>query len=243
MMNQGSFSPFAGMPPVVKNLLIINIICFIGTIIFDKANELFGVYYPDSPFFHVWQVVTYMFMHSGFAHLAFNMFALFSFGPVLEHILGSKRFLNFYFICGFGALFLQMATQAYEVYQLTGTFRAQDWLRFEYNMVYANNPLLTPDSFKALAAIYGGPMVGASGAIYGLLLAYAFLFPNSKLMLIFLPFPIAAKYFVPGLIALDLFFGITRVSSLNIAHFAHVGGALFGYIMLKVWRIQRPHFY
>jgi membrane associated rhomboid family serine protease len=243
MMNQGSFSPFAGLPPVVKNLLIVNIVCFIGSMIFKGANQLFGVYYPDSPFFHFWQIVTYMFMHGGFAHIAFNMFALFSFGPVLEHVLGSKRFFNFYFICGFGALFLQVATQAIEVYQLTGTFFVRDWLEFDSDYTRALHPSLTSESLGSLAAIYRGPMIGASGAIYGLLIAYAFLFPNSKLMLIFLPFPIAAKYFVPGMIALDLFFGITRISSLNIAHFAHIGGALFGYIMIKVWRIQRPHFY
>src|SRR5690554_5665867 len=112
-----SSSPFAGLPPVVKNLLIINIICFVGTaLIFTRGNDLFGVYYLDSPGFKVWQVITYMFMHGGIGHIFFNMFALFMFGPVLEQVFGSKRFLNFYLITGLGALALQFAVQAIEVY-------------------------------------------------------------------------------------------------------------------------------
>ena len=241
-MNQGSFSPFAGLPPVVKNLLIVNIICFIGTMIFEGANRLFGVYYPDSPFFKVWQIVTYMFMHGGFTHILFNMFALFSFGPVLEHVLGSKRFLNYYFISGFGALPLQIIVQGIEVNHIAGTFMASDWLTFDFDRVYSANPTISNQDFYALAEIYGTPMVGASGAIYGLLIAYAYLFPNSQLMLIFLPFPVKAKFFVPALIALDLFLGISRVAGTSVAHFAHIGGALVGFILLKIWKIQRSYY-
>src|SRR5690606_19514930 len=124
-------SPFSNIPPVVKNLLILNIICFIGAaFIFPGANRLFGVYYPDSPYFNWWQIITYMFMHdtSGFTHIFFNMFALFMFGPVLEHVLGTKRFINFYLITGLGALVLQFGVQALEVYQITGTAFARDYI-------------------------------------------------------------------------------------------------------------------
>src|SRR5690554_977669 len=167
MFNNAS-SPFAGLPPVVRNLLIINIICFIGTMIFDQAIRMFGVYYPDSPFFRIWQVITYMFMHGGLGHIFFNMFALFMFGPVLEQIFGSRRFLNFYLITGLGALALQVAVQAVEVYSVTGTVVASEWLRFDMlqGMVYGNHPSLSNEGFNKLVSIYNTPMVGASGAIY-----------------------------------------------------------------------------
>ncbi len=237
-----SSSPFAGLPPVVKNLLIINIICFVGTLIFEQSTRLFGVYYPDSPFFKVWQIITYMFMHGGFAHLFFNMFALFMFGPILEQIFGSKRFLNFYLICGLGALFLQFVVQAIEVYSIAGTVAAGQWLRFDMleGMVYGNHPSMTNENFSKLVSVYNIPMVGASGAIYGLLIAFGYLFPNAPLMLIFFPAPIKAKYFIPGLIVIELFLGVSRVAGTSIAHFAHIGGALFAFLLIKLWRIRRP---
>lgn len=237
-----SSSPFSGLPPAVKNLLIINIVCFIGTMIFDQSTRLFGVYYPDSPFFKAWQIITYMFMHGGLGHIFFNMFALYMFGPVLEQVFGSKRFLNFYLICGLGALALQFAVQAIEVYQITGTVAAGQWLRFDMlgGMVYGNHPSITNDNFSTLVSVYNTPMVGASGAIYGLLIAFGYLFPNTKLMLIFFPAPIKAKYFIPALIVIELFLGVSRVAGTSIAHFAHIGGALFGFLLIKFWRIQRP---
>src|SRR5690606_14787450 len=156
------------LPPVVKNLLIINIICFIGSLIFEQATRFFGVFYPDSPFFHVWQVITYMFMHGGFSHIFFNMFSLVMFGPIIEQILGSKRFLNFYLICGIGALVLQYGVQAAEVYNIAGTIRASEYINFDMlnNRVSSNLPISQQD-FNTLASIYATPLVGASGAIYG----------------------------------------------------------------------------
>lgn len=241
-MNYNTASPFSGLPPVVKNLLIINIICFIGTLIFEQSVRMFGVYYPDSPFFKIWQVITYMFMHGNLPHIFFNMFALFMFGPVLEQIFGSKRFLQFYLITGLGALALQIAVQAVEVYSVAGTFFASDWLHFDMlkGMVYGNHPSLSNEGFNKLVSIYNTPMVGASGAIYGLLIAFGFLFPNTALYLIFIPVPVKAKYFIPILIVLELFLGVSRVAGTSVAHFAHVGGALFGYILIKLWRIRRP---
>ncbi|MBK1440637.1 rhomboid family intramembrane serine protease [Parapedobacter sp. ISTM3] len=243
-MYNNSASPFAGLPPVVKNLLIINIICFVGTMIFEQANRFFGVYYPDSPFFKMWQIITYMFMHGGFTHIFFNMFALFMFGPVLEQVLGSKRFLNYYLITGLGALVLQFGVQAAEVYQIAGTVAARDWLRFDMlaGVVHGNHPGLTQESFEKLVSIYNTPMVGASGAIYGLLIAFGYLFPNTPLMLIFLPVPIKAKYFIPVMILIELFLGVSRTGT-SIAHFAHIGGALFGFLLIKLWGIRRPNYW
>ena len=231
------------LPTVTKNLLIINIVCFIGSMIFDQATRFFGVFYPDSPFFKIWQIITYMFMHGGFGHLFFNMFALVMFGAVIERILGPKRFLNYYLICGLGALVLQYGVQAFEVYNIAGTVKASQFLNFNYTtgMVSTNLPI-TQDQLGTLLSIYGTPLVGASGAIYGLLLAYGYLFPNAELMLIFLPVPIKAKYFIPILIVIEIVLGFSSSGS-SIAHLAHVGGALFGFILLKMWGIKRTNYY
>lgn len=244
-MFNNTTSPFSGMPPVVKNLLIINIICFVGgSLIFTRANDLFGVYYPDSPGFHVWQVITYMFMHGGIAHIFFNMFALFMFGPVLEQVFGSKRFLNFYLITGLGALVLQFAVQALEVYMIVDSFSAKAFLS-EIDVANRSARVLSSlplESRQALLSVYTTPMVGASGAIYGLLIAFGYLFPNTPLMLIFLPVPIKAKYFIPVMILIELFLGVSRTGS-SVAHFAHIGGALFGFVLIKLWGIRRPNYW
>jgi len=231
------------LPPVVKNLLIINVICFIGSMIFQYANRFFGVFYPDSPFFQVWQVITYMFMHGGFSHIFFNMFALVMFGAIIERVLGPKKFLNFYIICGLGALVLQYGVQAFEVYQITGSIQASQYLDFNMRAgTVATNLQISETQFETLRSIYGTPLVGASGAIYGLLLAFGYLFPNMEMMLIFLPVPIKAKYFIPVLIVIEIVLGFSSSGS-SIAHLAHVGGALFGFILLKVWGIKRTNFY
>lgn len=232
---------FSNLTPVVKNLLIINIICFIGSGIFTQAPRFFGVYYPDSPFFHVWQIITYMFMHGGFGHIFFNMFSLLMFGPIIEQIFGSKRFLNFYLICGIGALILQYGVQAAEIYNIVGTVKASNFLNFDMlnNRVTANLQVSQED-FSTLASIYATPLVGASGAIYGLLLAFAYLYPNMSLYLMFIPVPIKAKVFIPILILIEIYLGFSN-SGGSIAHLAHVGGALFGYILMKVWGIRKGY--
>ena len=244
-MFNNTASPFSGIPPVVKNLLIINVICFIGgALIFSGANDLFGVYYPDSPGFRIWQLITYMFMHGGFTHIFFNMFALFMFGPVLEQVFGSKRFLNFYLITGLGALVLQFAVQALEVYMIVDSFSAKAFLS-EIDVANRSARVLSSlpiESRQTLLSIYTTPMVGASGAIYGLLIAFGYLFPNTPLMLIFLPVPIKAKYFIPVMILIELFLGVSRTGS-SIAHFAHIGGALFGFLLIKLWGVKRPNYW
>ncbi|WP_317041631.1 rhomboid family intramembrane serine protease [Mucilaginibacter polytrichastri] len=219
-------------------MLIINVICFIPYYIYDKGPDLpnayvdlFGVFYFNSPHFKAWQIITHMFMHGGIWHIVFNMFALYSFGPILEYILGSKRFLNFYFICGLGALALQMFVQGLEVHSLIGHFTLDP----------SSNLRLTTEEFAKLKDIYENPMVGASGAIFGVLIAFAYLLPNAELMIMFIPVPVKAKYVVPVYMIYELGSGLGQFAGDSVAHFAHIGGALFGFLLIKLWRVQRPN--
>ena len=241
-------SPFANIPPVVKNLLIINVIFFIAMHLFAQGGtyplvRYLAVYYFDSPNFNIWQVVTYMFMHSpgSLFHIMFNMFALFSFGPSLEYTFGSKRFLNFYLLTGLGALVLQMAVQAIEVYGITGSVLNPNAVSIDYavNMARLNINGLDPEAGQKLLGIYTTPMLGASGAIFGVLIAFGMLFPNAELMVFLIPVPIKAKYLIPGYILLELFLGVKQFSGDSVAHFAHLGGALFGFLLIKFWGINR----
>ena len=191
--------------------------------------------------FHWWQIITYMFMHGGFAHLFFNMFALFMFGPIIEQILGAKRFINFYLITGLGALALQFFVQGIEVYQIVGTPFAEGYFNYDpvSGMISSNYPGMTSEELQTVAGIYHIPMVGASGAIFGLLVAFGYLFPNTSLYLMFIPVPVKAKYFIPIYILIELFLGVSRFAGDSVAHFAHLGGALFGFILLKAWGIGK----
>jgi membrane associated rhomboid family serine protease len=231
-------SPFANLTPVVKNLLIINLICFLPFIVLSDHNyqiltNWVGLSYFNSPNFKAWQFVTYMFFHGGWQHILFNMFALFSFGPILEYTIGPKRFLNLYFICGIGAGILQVTVQAFAVHSLIGAFTI---------------PLPTLDESYLQAAganaqtlynMYHVPVIGASGAIFGLLVAFGMLFPNMELMMLFIPVPIKAKYLIIFYILLELYLGFGQFAGDNVAHFAHIGGALFGFILIKAWGLRR----
>lgn len=234
------------LTPVVKNILIICIICFFGSMIFAPANSLLGVYYPDSPFFRIWQPITYMFMHGGFSHIFFNMFALVMFGPIIEQMFGSKRFLNYYLICALGALVLQYGVQAIEVSNIMGTPLVKESLQLidvngRPGFIPLNPENYTIDDRTTIFSIYSTPMVGASGAIFGLLLAFAYFFPNMPLYFMFIPVPIKAKYFVGVYLLIEIFQGFNNSGS-SIAHLAHVGGALFGYILIKVWKIKKGYY-
>lgn len=206
-----------------------------ATLMFQRGNNSplvnwLAVYYFDSPKFEVWQVISYMFMHGGWAHIFFNMFALFTFGGSLEYIMGSKRFLNFYLITGLGALVLQFLVQALEVYNIAGSFTIDTTTYQSTNS----------EHLRTLSEIYFTPMLGASGAIFGLLIAFGMLFPNVEMFIIFFPVPIKAKYLIPVYIVLELFLGVAQFSGDSVAHFAHLGGALFGFILVKLWGIRRP---
>jgi membrane associated rhomboid family serine protease len=227
--------------PVVKNLLIINVLFFIATYILEaKGIDLstyLGAFYFDSPFFKIWQPITYMFMHGGFAHIFFNMFALYSFGTVLESKWGSKRFLNFYLITGLGALALQWGVQAFEVYQMTGSALNPNSIGLNLTgHPITNIPNLSPEQSQTFLEIYLGPMVGASGAIFGLLVAFGMLYPDAELYIMFIPVPVKAKYIMPVYILIELSLGIAKFQGDSIAHYAHLGGALIGFILVKIWK-------
>lgn len=232
-MSQYRQSPFANIPPVVKNLLIINILCYVAEWVFSGHFniDIFAAYYFDSPLFKPWQIITYMFMHSLLdpMHIIGNMFALFIFGPTLEYTIGSKRFFNYYFICGIGAVLMQNIMQGIEVYNIAGTFTA-----------YHSNISASPEVIQKVEAIYGNGVVGASGAIFGILLAFGMLFPNVEMFVIPIPIPIKAKYLVSGYILIELWLGYKQYSGDNIAHFAHIGGALVGFIIIKIWGLRGP---
>jgi membrane associated rhomboid family serine protease len=230
------------IPPVVKNLLIINVIFFAAKYIltsFDLDN-LFGAFYFDSGLFRGWQLVTYMFMHADFMHIFFNMFALFTFGGAVEHRWGAKRFINFYLITALGAVALQMGVQAFEVYQITGSAvnNAITDITREGGYIQANVniPGITQHQANTLLGIYGAPMVGASGAIFGLLVAFGMLYPNTELFILFIPVPVKAKYIIPVYIVMELSLGVAKIPGDSIAHYAHLGGALLGFILVKLWK-------
>ncbi len=215
---------FSVLPIVVKNLLIINVLFFIATIACDVVLRIdladyLGLHYIGASDFHPFQLVTYMFMHGNFAHLFFNMFALWMFGNTLENIWGPNRFLLFYFICGIGAGLIQELVQ-YIQYATT--------LQGYENVRIAANQIIPMSEYLNLLTT-----VGASGAVYGILLAFGMMFPNSTLYIYF-AIPIKAKWFVLIYGIIELFSGFTSVD--NVAHFAHLGGMLFGLILILYWK-------
>ncbi len=226
----------------VITLVAINTLLFFASTSVSNLTDLLALYFPLNPNFSPWQFVSHMFMHGGVTHLLFNMLALWMFGSYLENIWGGKRFLIFYFICGVGAAAIYTAINYYQFNAVYEVLRGTGLSAFDIQSMidkseYPSN-VLSEDQAMDLIGIFNTPMVGASGAIYGVLVAFAFNFPNHKLMLIFLPYPIAAKYFVPALISLDLFSGVTGFSIFGggVAHFAHVGGAIIGFLMMVYWR-------
>ena len=208
------------IPTVTKNLLAINILMFIATLInenFMVAN--FAMFYPASPFFKPWQILTHMFMHGGFWHIFFNMYSLLMFGSILERSLGPKKFLIFYFVTGLGAVALH-----------TGV----EWLQAR---VFIANGIA-----QAYQQLLVTPTLGASGAIYGILIGFAMLYPQARLTLIFPPIPMTAKWLVIIFAAIELFSGINGIQD-GVAHFAHLGGMLFGWLLIRWWRKHGKLYY
>ena len=234
------------MTDTVKQLLIINVLFFIGSYFVPQANELLSLHYFESDGFKFWQPITHMFMHGGLMHIFFNMFALVSFGSALEQMWGAKKFLFFYFSCGIGAALVHSGVNYYYFHDGlnllvdNGIQKSEIMSTLSQGMYNKSWEEIIPvSSVKNMIEAYAGAAVGASGAIYGLLVAFAFMFPNAELALMFIPVPVKAKYFVPVIVLLDLFSGVTGYSlfgSGNIAHFAHVGGALIGFIMMWFWK-------
>ncbi len=270
-----SGNPFSSLPPVVKNLLIINtLLLFVTWMAQTKLNfnldEYLALYFFKSDFFRPHQLITYMFMHGSITHLFLNMFPLFMFGAVLEKVWGSKRFLIYYLITGIGAALVQTTVNWYSYNdmitaidafkntptpELLGDFIRNHfdnvrpwvydfinkWGEHPESIVYINNAKsLINQMGLELTNI---PTVGASGAVFGILLAFGMLFPNTELLLLFPPIPIKAKYFVIGYGVIELFMGVQNRSGDEVAHFAHLGGMLFGFILLKIWQKQQNKFY
>ncbi|EJL66870.1 rhomboid family intramembrane serine protease [Flavobacterium sp. CF136] len=236
------------MTPVVKQLLIINIIFFIGAQLVPVSYEYFALFFPQNPGFQIWQPITHMFMHGGFAHIAFNMFALYSFGSTLEHFWGGKKFLFFYISCGLGAALVNFAVNYYfyqdglHILESSGLNRTDILQILSEGKIDSRwQDILSVSQYQRFTGAYFGTVVGASGAIYGLLVAFTFMFPNAELGIMFIPIPIKAKYFVPiYMLLFDGFFGIFGNSLMGIesgiAHYAHIGGALFGFLIMWYWK-------
>ena len=204
-MNDFKYRP-DNFPPIVKNLIIINVLVFVAQSTIPGLTEKLVMYPILSPWFEPYQIATHMFSHAGFTHILFNMFGLWMFGKILENVWGGKRFLLFYLLCGVGAAACHILVQYFTFGQ--------------------------------------SPVLGASGAVMGILVAFAYLFPNTELYIMLIPVPVKAKWAVLGLIGIDLFFGLASFGNDNIARFAHLGGALTGFLIVLFWnRNNRRRFY
>jgi membrane associated rhomboid family serine protease len=247
-MMQNTRSGFNAIPPVVKNLIIINIIMLLATYILSMRGidltSILGLRYFQSPEFRPYQLVTHMFMHGGFTHLLFNMFALWMFGRVLEGVWGPKRFFIYYFVTGLGAALLHTFVNFLEFQSVASkmTPEAVEMVMTQGTEIFNQGKNFSDPIAGKLNLLLNIPTVGASGAVFGILLGFGMLFPNTQLMLLFPPIPIKAKYFVMGYGAIELYLGLTQSGS-NIAHFAHLGGMLFGFFLIKYWNKNTKNFY
>ena len=229
------------IPIVTKNLLAINVVMFLALIVANKngidLNNILGLHFYMSEEFHPYQLVTYMFMHGGFSHLFFNMFALFMFGRTLEYVWGPKRFLIFYVVAGLGAAFVQELVGAVRFYNLVEGVDA-DKLAIVFEEGAAalreGKNFILP-KLAELNLVLNSQTVGASGAVYAILLGFGMLFPNERMFVFPVLFPIKAKYFVIGYALIELYMG-TMGTPDGVAHFAHLGGMLFGFFLIKLWR-------
>lgn len=259
------------LTPVVKNLLIINVIVYFGSSLLSaNVNQLLGLYYYASPYFYPYQFFSYMFAHGGFGHVFFNMLGLFFLGPLLEQFWGSKKFLVFYLVTGIGAGVIYNGIQYFQIQPMEQALtdyeldpNPDEFYRYiadyytlantrVYNLYesyydHPNDKSLERESVNIAREIYklklSIPMVGASGAIYGLLMAIALLFPNTQFMLLFPPIPVKAKYLALVLGGIALFSGIQGNPGDNVAHFAHLGGMIFAFILIRIWQKDRRNFY
>ena len=213
------------IPTMTKNLLVVNVLAFIATFVLERSGidltRMLGLHFFLASEFHVYQFITYMFLHGGFAHILFNMFALWMFGSVIERVWGPKKFLFYYICCGVGAGFTQELVQ-YITYSMEGIAA--------YQYVNAGGIQMTTDAYINLWTT-----IGASGAVYGILLAFGMIFPNERLFIIPFPFPIKAKWLIVGYIAIELFSAMSGPGD-GVAHMAHLGGMLFGFLLIRYWQ-------
>jgi membrane associated rhomboid family serine protease len=265
--------PFS-MPPVIKNIIIINIGVFALTFFAqDFMFRYFSLYSLRSPLFEPYQLVTHMFMHGSLGHIFFNMFGVFMFGRILESVWGSKKMLIFYTVCGLGAALTHLTVnyiQMSKLFSLAGQFDAapsyalfneivdkfgirqvgyyEQMVNFMQQWFYQTDdmsfiPQATTYVQRIVSTNLQVPTVGASGAVFGLLIAFAMMFPDVELIFIFLPVPIKAKYLIPIYAVVELVFGVSNFKWDNVAHFAHLGGALFGFLLVKYWKRNQFRIY
>lgn len=246
---------FQNITPVTRNIIILNVIVYlVSNFALKDLYYTLSAFYPFSPNFRSWQVLTHMFMHAplsggmGITHILFNMLTLWSFGPTLEHVLKEKKYILLYFLSGLGAFLLFNLWNFYQISQITSElkhigvdvgeiFRKSDFHYHGDPNIDAKNAhggALSQELFGALQT----PMLGASGAIFGIVAAFATLFPDAKLMFMFIPFPIKAKYLLPIIILISVYLGFSGQMG-SVAHFAHVGGAIVGFILAKYWSRNR----
>lgn len=236
-------------PPVVLNLVIINVLMLLVTWVANNQfgadlNHKLGLYYIGSEQFRPFQIATHMFMHGGFTHLFFNMFALWMFGRVLETVWGGQRFLFYYFVTGIGAVVIHTFVNYIHITALRNQVSPEQYqmvLNEGFDIIRQYKNYTDPVLAKLNLAL-NIPVVGASGAVFGVLLAFGMLFPNTQLMLLFPPIPIKAKWLVIGYGGLELYLGFAQPGS-NVAHFAHLGGMLFGFFLILYWNKRRNTFY
>ncbi|MCQ4139892.1 rhomboid family intramembrane serine protease [Chryseobacterium sp. EO14] len=235
---------FNSIPPVTRNIIIINVAVFvIANLLFqDRFVGYLAAFYPFSPFFKSWQIVTHMFMHGSFMHILFNMFTLFSFGPILENSLGEKKYLILYFLSGLGAFFLFNLWNFVEVQHISNELQQLGFNLNEYlsgsSVQYSGSSqsvLRQQELVGELNGIMGTPMVGASGAIFGVVAAFATLYPDAKIGIMFIPIPMKVKYVLPVVVIGSIYLGVSGNGG-GIAHLAHVGGAIVGFILARIWR-------
>lgn len=230
------------LPEVIKNLLIINGLLFLATIVLGSTfgidlGKILGLYLPLAEQFRPYQIVSHMFMHANLGHIFFNMFALWMFGYALENVWGSKRFLVYYFITGFGAAALHMGVTYWELSSLFNELTTGQvvQIKAEGLSILENNQNYMDETMARANLLLNTTTVGASGAVFGILLAFGMMFPNQRIYLYF-AIPVKAKYFVAAYGAFELYNGIANDPGSNVAHFAHLGGMLFGYLLIKYWR-------
>ena len=213
------------IPTMTKNLLVVNVLAFLATFVLERSGidlvRLLGLHFFLASEFHIYQFITYMFLHGGFTHILFNMFALWMFGSVIERVWGPKKFLFYYICCGVGAGFTQELVQYV-------TYSMENLATYQY--VNAGGVQMTTDAYINLWTT-----IGASGAVYGILLAFGMIFPNERLFIIPFPFPIKAKWLIMGYIAIELFSAMSGPGD-GVAHMAHLGGMLFGFLLIRYWQ-------
>lgn len=229
-------------PPITRNIIIFNVVLFLlSEYVFPSLKMSLSAYMPISPYFNSWQVITHMFMHNGVMHLAFNMFALWNFGGILERTLGERTFAILYFLSGLGSFILFNFWNYYQVYEISQQLinSGVDVREIYHNTIdYPITELVPNDTELSyrLRMYLSIPMLGASGAVFGVVAGFCTLFPNAKMFIMFIPVPIMAKYLLPIIIVISAYLGVKQFDWDNVAHFAHIGGALVGYIMIKQWK-------